>query len=317
MAVADAPHPDSVILTPDKRLIELKVHRARWSGDYPDNSLPAVLECYRARVARAEIDFAMLRDADFLVVHDTELAHGTTGSGTVTDLVKHQAEQLRLVRGGRVTEHRPPLLSELVAAITAEPFPTRLELDMKDAHPWPWQRVEELARMLQPVKDRITFGGGADWNLRRLLEVDPTLPVGFTISGYLDWLPPDRPPELAPRSRGAYGYLDDHPLAWQRHGPTHDYLRDRLGGILRLVPGAREIHVRLLAVEQMRRDGLRQPAQQVHQLGMLLDVWTLDADTLGWHARLRGAIAAGADVITTNTAPRLAAAGRALPTAPS
>ena len=40
-----------------------------------------------------------------------------------------------------------------------------------------------------------------------------------------------------PGVRGAYGYLDAHPLARQRLGSTPDYLRDRLGGILRLVPG--------------------------------------------------------------------------------
>jgi len=63
---------------------------------------------------------------------------------------------------------------------------------LKDWQPWPWPRVEELARVLEPVKDRITFGGGADWNLRRLYHVDPTLPMGFTISDYLDWLPADQ-----------------------------------------------------------------------------------------------------------------------------
>ena len=70
---SDAPHPDSVIRAPDGRAVFLKVHRCLWSGEQPENSLPAILECYQARVARAEIDIAMLHDADFLVTHDATL----------------------------------------------------------------------------------------------------------------------------------------------------------------------------------------------------------------------------------------------------
>ena len=87
--------------------------------------------------------------------------------------------------------------------------------------------------------------GCADWNLRRLVHVDPAIQVGFTPTFYLDWVPPDANPDELPGSRGAYGYLDRHPLARQRHGSTADYLRDRLGALVRLVPGARELHLRL------------------------------------------------------------------------
>ena len=108
--------------------------------------------------------------------------------------------------------------------------------------------------------------------------------------------------------RGAYGYLDAHPLAQARLGATTDYLRDRLGAIVRLVPGAREIHIRLLAVEQMLADGLTDLAELLHAQGMLLDVWTLNAGTPRWRERLAGALAAGADVITTETPRELAQA---------
>src|SRR5436309_3480151 len=83
-------------------------------------------------------------------------------------------------------------------------------------------------------------------------------------------------------------------------GPTSDYLRDRLGAILRLVPGARDIHIRLLAVERMLDDGLTDLPDLLHAQGMLLDVSTLNAGTPNWRERLAGALAAGVDVITTN-----------------
>ena len=305
-----APHPESVVRGPGGRHVQLKAHMALWSGQHLPNSLPAILECFRAHVARAEIDIAMLEDADFLVVHDLDLADSTDGRGRADQTSRRQAERLRLLDSGGVSNQRPPLLSEVVAAIAAEPFPTLLELDLKDWRPWPWPRVEELVQLVQPVKERVIFGGGADWNLRRLLRVDPTLGVGFTITDYLDWVPPGEKVDPHPGVWGAYGYLDAHPLARERSGPTHDYLRDRLGGILRLVPGARETHIRLYTVERMLDDGLDDLADLVHGLGLLLDVWTLDADTPNWQARLARALQAGADVVTTNTPRQLAQAAR-------
>ncbi|HET6315689.1 MAG TPA: glycerophosphodiester phosphodiesterase family protein [Chloroflexota bacterium] len=301
-------HPESVIRTADGREVQLKVHQCVWSGEYPENSVPAILECYRERVARAEIDIAMLRDTDFLVVHDLNLAKATDGSGRVNEMDCLDSQKLHLTHEGRVTGERPPLLSEVVAAIAGEPFPTILELDLKDWDPWPWPRVEQLARLLQPIKDRITFGGVADWNLRRLLHVDPSLPMGFTITQYLDWVPETARPDPIPGVRGAYGYLDAHPLARRRYGPPADYLRDRLTSLLRLVPRVRDLHVRLLAVERMLDDGFQDLVELVHAQNALLDVWTLNADTPNWRERLERALAIGADVVTSSTPRQLARA---------
>jgi glycerophosphoryl diester phosphodiesterase len=304
-------HPHSVICARSGRQVQLKVHQCVWSGNYPANSLPAIQECYRARVARAEIDLAMLRDADFLVIHDLNLAAATDGQGRVDETTRSQAERLHLAHSGAISAERPAVLSDVAAAIAREPYPTLLELDLKDFKPWPWPRVEELARLLQPIKDRITFGGGADWNLRRLHAVDPSMPMGFTISEYLDWVPEEQRPDAVPGVRGAYGYLDAHPLARERLGSVPDYLRDRLGAILGLVPGARDIHIRLQAFERMLDDGLTDLPDLLHAQGMLLDVWTLNAGTRNWRERLTRALDAGVDVITTETPRELALAGSA------
>jgi glycerophosphoryl diester phosphodiesterase len=306
-------HPESVLRAPDGRLVQLKVHRARWDDALPENSLAALAACLAARVARAEIDIAMLADREFLVFHDDTLDRGTTGRGRADALTADAARALRLRgrgtgdRPGESTEHPLPLLGDVVALLRETPAPTVLELDAKDAEPWPWPRVEELARAIEPVKDRVVVGGGADWNLRRLLAVDPSAPVGFDPMYELDWAPVGRPLDELPGVRGAYGYLDAHPLARRRRGPTADYLRDRLGAILRLVPGARDLHLRLRAAERMLDDGLDDLAAIVHDHGMRLDVWTLDAGTPAWEARLARAVAAGADIVTTNTPRALAA----------
>jgi glycerophosphoryl diester phosphodiesterase len=293
-----APHPRSVIGAADGRQVQLKVHQCFWSGDHPGNSLAAVQECFAAHVARAEIDVAMLCDADFLVVHDVDLAVATTGVGRVDETTRRDAQRLCFKHDGHVLDSRPPLLSEVVAMIAAEPFPTLLEIDLKDRKPWPWPRVEELASMLQPVQDRVTFGGGADWNLRRLHHVATELRMGFTITDYLDWLPSSLDDQ---RPRNAYGYVDAHPLGDQRVGSTRDYLWDRLGALVRLVPDVRDIHIRLVAGQQMAADGLVDLADMLHRQGMLLDLWTLNAGQPGWREQLQAALDLGADVITTET----------------
>ncbi|HYU17482.1 MAG TPA: glycerophosphodiester phosphodiesterase family protein [Chloroflexota bacterium] len=281
-----APHPDSFLKTVDGRTVSLKAHGCVWSGEYPENSLAAVEECYRERVARAEIDINMLLDSDFLVTHDAQLDGSTTGRGLVSQTTRLEAERLRFRHGPRVLDHRPPLLSEVVAKIRQQPFPTRLELDVKDIQPWPWRRVEELAGLVEPVKDRVIFGGCSDWNLRRLRQADPTVPLGFDPDFYLE------------RARAGPVLLAED-------------LHRRLGQLVGLVPGARELHLRLSAFERALQDGSREVAQLVHEAGLLLDVWTLDAATPDWDNRLAGAVAAGVDMITTNTARALAASWRA------
>jgi hypothetical protein len=169
-----------------------------------------------------------------------------------------------------------PLLSQVVAAVAEEPYPTLLELDLKDWKPWPWRRVEELAGLVQPIKQRVTFGGHTDTNLRRLLVVDPGLRVGYTLPEYTKWRParPD------------------------------DTLR-RFDALLRMVPGARELHLNVEDGVMLERDGVSDLGARVHAQGMLLDAWTISAGTPRWEQRLRAALRLGADVITTETARAL------------
>ncbi|HEU5228725.1 MAG TPA: glycerophosphodiester phosphodiesterase family protein [Ktedonobacteraceae bacterium] len=306
--VSSHPHPDSFFQTASGHKVQLKVHRCLWSGDYPENSLAALEECLRAPVARTEIDLHMLHDSDFLIVHDASALSNSGDIGSIRDMTRQEVSGLRLLHRGEVSSHQPMLFSEAADTMAHIPSPTLVELDMKDLQPLPWPRVEELARLAQPVKDRVIFSA-TDWNLRRLLTVDSSLLVGFNPAAYLDWLPEDCDARLP---RGAYGYLDRHPLAWWRLTSVDDYLSDRLGGILRLVSGLREAHLRLDAFEQMLADGVAHAAELFHREGVELDVWTLDAGTPQWHERLARVVAAGVDMITTNTAREIAEAGRAL-----
>ena len=301
------PHPDSVVIGPSGRPTLLKIHRAIWSGTLPANSLAAIVECTTAQVARAEIDVQPRRDGGFVVFHDDRLDRSTNGEGALRDRSAAELGAVRLQWRGESTTHGLCDLADALAAIAAAPYPTVFELDLKELEPWPWARVEAFARLLEPVRDRVLLGTEADWNLRRILTVDPAIPVSLNPGAYLDWAEADDHAVLA---RGAYGYLDRHPLAARRTGPIRDYLADRFGGIAGLVPRTRELHLRVAFFERMLDDGVADAAALIRSAGPAVDVWTLDAGTPAWEARLRRLLAAEVDVVTTNTAPALAAAAR-------
>jgi glycerophosphoryl diester phosphodiesterase len=159
--------------------------------------------------------------------------------------------------------------------------------------------------MVEPVRDRVIFNGCADWNLRRLVQVDPRIRVGFTPAFYLDWVPSNVVPDELPGEVGAYGYLDRHPLARAHNQPPSDYLWERVNGLIRVVPGAREMHLRLSLFEHMQSHGLGDTAHRLRRAGVRPGVWTLDAGTPDWQARLASAVWASVDIITTSTPRQL------------
>jgi glycerophosphoryl diester phosphodiesterase len=283
------------------RTVELKVHRSLWSDSYSENSPLAIAECATERVMRTEIDVRALRDGEFVVLHDDRFDRVTDASGLVREATAVEATRPRFTDGSH-----PLLFSEAIVLIAANEYPRHIELDLKDLAPYNMAQAEALARAVQPLKERGHFSTPADWNLRRLLAVDPTLLVSLNPHCYIDTEFDDdvRLPV------GAYGYRDAHPLARERLSTTGDYLRDRFGGIMRLVPGVLEAHVRVGMFERMLDDGVNDIAEIFHSLGMKLDVWTLDATAPDWRDRLARILAAGVDIVTTNTARELAASAR-------
>lgn len=274
-----APEPRAPVRRRERRAAgltpQLTAHRAAWSGEHPENSLAAVRECYAEGAERVEIDVLLL-DGDFIVAHDPPRAG------------------MRLLR-----------LAELLAVVRTAAGGTLLEIDAKDLEPWPAAAARRLTRLVDPVRDRVVVTSPADWNLRRLLIADPSLPIGFDPQLHLDWT---RGRDVLSPPRGAYGYLDAHPLARRRALPVTAYLRERLEELVGLVPGVRELHLRLAFFERLQRDGVHDAVGIVHRAGALANVWTLNARTPRWRERLVAAVAAGVDVVTTDTPRELAAA---------
>jgi glycerophosphoryl diester phosphodiesterase len=290
------PHPDSLLIRRGGPPVWLKVHRCVWSGRHAPNSLDAVRECHRARVARAEVDLWLLRDRDGVIDHDGLIE--LPGHRLVSAAEVGRDDLLAVPAAGR-----PPLLSELVELVRGERYPTVIEIDLKDEVPWTRERVDEIVGRVSPIRERVTLAGCQDETLRRLAAAEASLSVGFNPQYHLDWLPRDRAEELAGPA-DADGWFD------RTGGRTPG---ERLRALRALVQTAGELHLRLEAFERLLLETDGDAAELLHDDGWAIDIWTLDAGMVGWRTRLAAAVAAGVDMITTTTAPVLAAAARDLP----
>jgi glycerophosphoryl diester phosphodiesterase len=284
-------------------------HKAALDGSpLPPNSLAAIEACLDARAAWIEIDVLALASDDYLLAHDADLSHETSGSGPLASCSAAAARKLRI----KGTPHRVPLLSDVVALFLQHalqhalqhPTPSRLQIDFKNITPFPDDEpLLRLRRIIDPIAERVVVSSVADWQLRRLRRLAPTLPLGLDIQAHLDLGMPE--PARFPVRLGAYGYLDDHPLAHQRIWSAAQYLEDRFQSLVNLVPRVAAFYVRHTLLKHALDDGF-DAAAFLHKHGMQLAAWTLDADNVEAERSLPALVAAGVDLFTSNTPRALA-----------
>ncbi len=294
--------------------ILLKHHRLlSGSGRHPPNSLSALDEVLHQGAAAIEFDIHAIGDGDYLLVHDHALDRETTGHGPVASMTSAPSKALRL----KGWNEPPALLSEVAATLRRCNRPLKVQVDLKHEFPLSQDEARQLLRALEPVRSnarlRVVVGCLADWNLRTLHRLDPSLLLGLDFFLYLDACVDE--PRRLPTRVGAYGYLDDHPLAWERRVPAREYLEDRIESLCGLVPNPVEVYLRKEFVRQALADGCN-PVETVRRaLGaVVVDAWILNADEPQASTQLRALLEAGVDQITTDTAlqlPALLSPGRA------
>ncbi len=284
-------------------------HMAALDGTSHPNSLEAVRDCLAAGAQVIEVDVTALADSDYLLVHDSLLESETTGHGPVGACSVAQARELLFTRAGRPTPFRVPLLSEVVETLLSHGGSTRLQLDLKNVVPFPTDEpLRRLVELIRPLGERVSVSTNADWQLRRLRALAPWLDLGLDIHFYLDWHASGESvdPRAYPRRCGAYGYWDDHPLATQRFWTTAEYLADRCGMLVGLVPGVRTFYVSHVLLARSLDDGFNW-ADALHDAGIKLDAWTLDTNDPAAMVNARRLLGAGVDQFTTNTPRELRA----------
>jgi glycerophosphoryl diester phosphodiesterase len=269
-------------------------HMAVLSGDHRPNSISAIEECVAAGVERIEIDIHSLAADDYAVFHDHRLESHTMGSGP---LGRGTPSEIRVAFFTDHPQDRPPLLSEVIGV--ARNARTELQLDLKDWRPLTDDRAHTLIDTIAPMKERVIVSSGQDWNLRILHEADPYLPIGFDPGHYIDHRA-EETPFFLPRTMGAYGYRDDHPLALGRSSETTEYLAQRFSMLLRQAHDCREFFLSYRLVLQMLDDAFN-VAEFLHSAGIDANVWTLDYAGPESATVLQRLLDAGIDRITTNT----------------
>lgn len=279
-------------------------HMAALDGQsFPRNSLEGVRASLDRGADFIEVDVTALADEDYLLVHDAVLESETTGSGPVAHCTARQARDLRCKVNGTATDFRVPTLGQVVALFEEHPARTRLQLDFKNVVPFTDKEpLLRLARLIEPLGERVIVSSEADWQLRRLRKLAPWLELGFDIHFYIGWPDTARPrdPAELPRQMGAYGYYDDHPLASRRVWVAAEYLADRCAALTTVLPDASTLYINHHFLAQSLDDGFNWAAA-LHAVGMKCDAWTLDCGDPVAEANARRLLAAGVDQFTTNT----------------
>ncbi len=285
-------------------------HAATLGGRYPPNSLSGLAACLAAGAAVVEVDIVPLADGDFALLHDGHLDGITDGRGPVAAVTAEEVRRLWLRWRGALTDEPVGTLSQAVALVAAHPGLTELQLDLKPHAPLTEGVLSDLLRIVEPVRRRVRVSSVADWALRRLRVLDAGLALGFDPLLYLDVERNPEPGEedlrIPPYRAGAYGYLDDHPLAFDRWGSPRQYLEARVEGLAAQV-SAGIWYLRATLIARMLADGF-DPIAWLHLHGIQVAAWTLNPDQPHHVALARRLAALGADRITTDDPEGLAAA---------
>jgi glycerophosphoryl diester phosphodiesterase len=269
----------------------------------PPNSLEAIRTNLQSGADFIEVDINALIQDDYLLVHESVLEAETSGQGPVAGCTPEKARTLWIKRDGASTSCRVPLLSEVVSLFRSHPGPTRLQLDFKNLIPFPSDEpLLRLARLIEPLGDRVLVSTGADWQLRKLRKMAPWLMLGFDIMLYIGWKPSNahRSPDEFPRQLGAYGYYDDHILASRACWPTAEYLRDRCESLASQVPDISVFYLEHHLIAQSLRDGFNW-AEALHARNIKLDAWTMDVTNPAAVQNAPHLLRAGVDLFTSNT----------------
>lgn len=277
-------------------------HAATLAGRFPPSSLSGLAACLAAGAAIVEVDLVPLADGDFALLHNSRLEGSTDGVGPVAAATAEQVRGLRLCWRGALTDEPVGTLSEAVALVTAAPDLVELQLDLKPHAPLTDSVLSGLLRQIAPIRPRVRVTSIADWALRRLRALDAGLAVGFDPLLYLDL---ERSPEpggeglrIPPHHAGAYGYLDDHPLAADRWCSTREYLTARAEGLAAQV-SAGIWYVRATLLARMLADGFDWIAW-LHRHGIEVAAWTLNPGQPHHVALALRLAGLGVDRITTD-----------------
>lgn len=274
-------------------MTELILHGANMDHSLPFGSLANLELSLKAGVPRIEVDVFPLKDGDFAMLHDPNLSQFSQVSGSALELTTGQMQAIRY-KGS--TEFLGTL-SQAVVLLEKYAVQDFLQLDLKPYTPLTMTSLQRLVQLIQPVQDRIMVSSIADWAVRIIQRISPTLRLGFDPLLYLDLVEEEPREEGIPPFRvGAYGYLDDHPLAARKWGSLTQYFEARAEALIHQVPQGTTWFINARLLEESLQAGFDW-IEFLHKNGNKVDAWTLDLDREDLAKKLAQI---GVDYITSN-----------------
>ncbi|GAC57974.1 hypothetical protein GOHSU_28_00290 [Gordonia hirsuta DSM 44140 = NBRC 16056] len=160
----------------------LKWHRARRRASDTPFTASRIVEGLRAG-ASVEVDLLIHRDRGFVVLHDRNLAPGTTGRGQVHRASAHKLRALRLRSAdGRAGNDPVLLLDDLAGLLDSMELPptASLQLDFKeDARALDGRCIASFAAAVAPFASHAILSCGDAEAVRVLTDAVPGLAVGY------------------------------------------------------------------------------------------------------------------------------------------
>lgn len=281
-------------------MTQLVLHAANYDHHIPAGSLSGLEVSLQAGINWIEVDAIPLKDGDFALLHDPKLENISNLSGNVAEQTAEILQQLKY----KGSEHHLGTLSQAVALLQKYPIDGFLQLDLKPYAPLTPTSMSNLVKLIRPVEHAIMVSSVADWAIRLLRRIAPDLSLGFDPLLYLDLVGEEPREEGIPPFRvGAFGYLDDHPLAVQRWGKTGEYFAARAEALLQQVPPDITWFLNAQLLDEAMLAGFDW-IKYLHETGNTIDAWTLDLDRCELAVRIKKS---GVDFITTNQLPEMLA----------
>lgn len=290
-----------------KKPVTLIHHAANCDHEMPPNSLSALRRCFSAGAAFVEIDVLPLTDGSFVLLHDPNLAEDTDGRGNVAQMTRGAVENLHYRYDGVVTNEKVGFLEGAVDLLIQFPNTHRLQIDFKPFSALTQPSLRDFLSIIEPVMDRVQVSSVADWALRALDSIAPKLFLGFDPLLYLDLVEDTpRPENIPPFRLGAYGLLDDHPLAAYQWGTMEDYFSARASALLAQAPQGCEWFIRA-EILKLALDAGFDWIDFLHKHDSKVDGWTIDVTQPEQVALAQFLVDRGIDKLTTDHPPDLAA----------
>ena len=156
------------------------------SGYAPENTLEAFALAASQGADGVELDVHLTKDGELVVTHDEEISRVSNGSGFVRD---HTLSALKALRFNRThpeyADARIPTLREVYELLL--PLGLTVNVELKNSsflYPGMEEACIDLAARMG-MTDRVLYSSFNHYSLRRVMEIDPSLPCGLLYSATL------------------------------------------------------------------------------------------------------------------------------------